>query len=133
MPVFYGKRWIMPLLVPLLRSHLSSSDRFDGELAIYRDQLGELEREQAAGTLERFVPLDDPLSNMSIARKLFLGACAPVSNVHPMTTDLADPDLYNDAAHNARLIANAEHYYRIMYYGSRASWNLRDGDRKSVV
>jgi protein-L-isoaspartate(D-aspartate) O-methyltransferase len=28
--------------------------------------------------------------------------------------------------HNARLIASAEHYYRIMYYGSRASWNLRD-------
>ena len=27
---------------------------------------------------------------------------------------------------NARLIANAERYYRIMYYGSRASWNLRD-------
>jgi protein-L-isoaspartate(D-aspartate) O-methyltransferase len=24
------------------------------------------------------------------------------------------------------LVANAERYYRIMYYGSRASWNLRD-------
>ena len=31
-----------------------------------------------------------------------------------------------DAAQNARLIANAEAYYRIMYYGSAASWNLRD-------
>ena len=31
-----------------------------------------------------------------------------------------------DAAQNARLVANAERYYRIMYYGSRASWNLRD-------
>jgi protein-L-isoaspartate(D-aspartate) O-methyltransferase len=38
-----------------------------------------------------------------------------------------DGERYNDAAQNARLIANAEHYYRIMYYGSRASWNLRDG------
>ncbi len=28
--------------------------------------------------------------------------------------------------HNARLVASAERYYRIMYYGSRASWNLRD-------
>ena len=27
---------------------------------------------------------------------------------------------------NARLVANAERYYRIIYYGSRASWNLRD-------
>ncbi len=31
-----------------------------------------------------------------------------------------------DAAQNAVLVANAERYYRIMYYGSRASWNLRD-------
>ena len=27
---------------------------------------------------------------------------------------------------NAQLVTNAERYYRIMYYGSRASWNLRD-------
>lgn len=31
-----------------------------------------------------------------------------------------------DAVQNARLVANAEHYYRSMYYGSRSSWNLRD-------
>ena len=31
-----------------------------------------------------------------------------------------------DAVQNARLVKNAERYYRIMYYGSRASWNLRD-------
>ena len=31
-----------------------------------------------------------------------------------------------DATRNAKLVANAERYYRIMYYGSRASWNLRD-------
>jgi protein-L-isoaspartate(D-aspartate) O-methyltransferase len=31
-----------------------------------------------------------------------------------------------DAMQNARLVANAERYYRIMYYGSRESWNLRD-------
>lgn len=33
---------------------------------------------------------------------------------------------FMDAVQNARLISNAERYYRIMYYGSRASWNLRD-------
>ncbi len=38
----------------------------------------------------------------------------------------ADGEGFFDASQNARLIANAEHYYRIMYYGSRASWNLRD-------
>ena len=32
-----------------------------------------------------------------------------------------------DAERNARLVANAERYYRVMYYGSRTSWNLRDG------
>jgi protein-L-isoaspartate(D-aspartate) O-methyltransferase len=37
-----------------------------------------------------------------------------------------DGDRFLDAVQNAKLIANAEKYYRIMYYGSRASWNLRD-------
>ncbi len=31
-----------------------------------------------------------------------------------------------DAAQNARLIADAEHYYRAMYYGAAEAWNLRD-------
>ena len=31
-----------------------------------------------------------------------------------------------DATQNARLVANAERYYRAMYYGSHVSWNLRD-------
>jgi erythromycin esterase-like protein len=31
-----------------------------------------------------------------------------------------------DAAQNARLVRNAEAYYRAMYYGSADSWNLRD-------
>jgi protein-L-isoaspartate(D-aspartate) O-methyltransferase len=38
-----------------------------------------------------------------------------------------DGERFLDAVQNARLVANAERYYRIMYYGSRASWNLRDG------
>ncbi|MGZ5914341.1 MAG: erythromycin esterase family protein [Hyphomicrobium sp.] len=39
---------------------------------------------------------------------------------------LRDGERYFDAVQNARLVANAERYYRTMYYGSRASWNLRD-------
>ncbi len=38
----------------------------------------------------------------------------------------ADGDDFLDAVQNARLVADAERYYRIMYYGSVASWNLRD-------
>jgi protein-L-isoaspartate(D-aspartate) O-methyltransferase len=37
-----------------------------------------------------------------------------------------DSERFLDAAQNAQIVANAESYYRIMYYGSRASWNLRD-------
>jgi len=37
-----------------------------------------------------------------------------------------DGERFLDAVQNARLVANAERYYRVMYYGSRASWNLRD-------
>lgn len=37
-----------------------------------------------------------------------------------------DGERFLDAVQNARLIANAEEYYRTMYYGSRSSWNLRD-------
>ncbi|MGQ0652183.1 MAG: protein-L-isoaspartate(D-aspartate) O-methyltransferase [Betaproteobacteria bacterium] len=37
-----------------------------------------------------------------------------------------DGERFSDAMHNARLVANAERYYRVMYYGSAESWNLRD-------
>jgi erythromycin esterase-like protein len=37
-----------------------------------------------------------------------------------------DCDEWLDAAANARLVKDAEAYYRVMYYGSAESWNLRD-------
>lgn len=37
-----------------------------------------------------------------------------------------DGDALLDARQNARLVAAAEQYYRAMYYGGAASWNLRD-------
>lgn len=37
-----------------------------------------------------------------------------------------DGERFLDVLQNARLIASAERYYRVMYYGSRESWNLRD-------
>jgi protein-L-isoaspartate(D-aspartate) O-methyltransferase len=37
-----------------------------------------------------------------------------------------DGERFFDAAQNARLVADAERYYRAMYYGSAVSWNLRD-------
>ena len=38
----------------------------------------------------------------------------------------ADSEAFLDAAASARLVKNAEEYYRVMYYGGSRSWNLRD-------
>lgn len=55
--------------------------------------------------------------------------------VNAMLTDLlgrrletlaGDGDAFFDAAQNARVVAQAEAYYRAMYYGAADSWNLRD-------
>ena len=37
-----------------------------------------------------------------------------------------DGEAFFNAEQNARIVAAAEQYYRIMYYGSAQSWNLRD-------
>lgn len=39
---------------------------------------------------------------------------------------IEDGERFFDAAQNARVVADAERYYRAMYYGPAASWNLRD-------
>jgi 6-phosphogluconolactonase len=41
---------------------------------------------------ERFVPADDPLNNMGMARRIFLDRCAPVANIHPIPTDTGNPE-----------------------------------------
>jgi 6-phosphogluconolactonase len=45
---------------------------------------------------ERFVPANDALNNMHMARQAFLDRCSPLVNVHPISTDAANPD---EAAH----------------------------------
>jgi 6-phosphogluconolactonase len=41
---------------------------------------------------ERFVPTSDPRNNMAMARQIFLDACAPLANIHPIPTNTADPE-----------------------------------------
>ena len=41
---------------------------------------------------ERFVRPDDPLNNMTRARRALLDRCAPAANVHAIPTDAASPD-----------------------------------------
>ncbi len=43
-----------------------------------------------------------------------------------LTYETHDGESFLDAEQNARVIATAERYYRVMYYGSAESWNLRD-------
>jgi erythromycin esterase-like protein len=37
-----------------------------------------------------------------------------------------DGEAFFNAEQNARIVAAAEQYYRVMYYGDAVSWNLRD-------
>jgi erythromycin esterase-like protein len=37
-----------------------------------------------------------------------------------------EPETFLDAERNARIVAAAERYYRLIYRGARESWNLRD-------
>ena len=55
------------LLIPLLRSRVTSTSRFDGELAIYRDQLAEIERERAGGNLSES---DTAAARLEIERRI---------------------------------------------------------------
>jgi protein-L-isoaspartate(D-aspartate) O-methyltransferase len=56
------------------------------------------------------------------------GVVAMLRELHRRRLELLERDgeAYADAVKNARLVADAERYYRVMYYGSRESWNLRD-------
>jgi erythromycin esterase-like protein len=45
---------------------------------------------------------------------------------HELDYASGDGDDFLDAVQNARLVAAAERYYRIMYQGGAESWNLRD-------
>ncbi|HEX8063355.1 MAG TPA: erythromycin esterase family protein [Allosphingosinicella sp.] len=57
-----------------------------------------------------------------------VGAVQMLGDLMQRRMDCLSPecDEWLDAAANARLIKNAEAYYRVMYYGSAESWNLRD-------
>lgn len=56
------------------------------------------------------------------------GAVAMLRQLFEKQLELAakDGEEWLDAASNARLVKNAEAYYRVMYLGSEDSWNLRD-------
>ena len=62
---------VAALLVPLLRPRLAATDRLDNDTAVYRDQLAEVERERAAGTLSLS---DAAAARTEIERRLLAAA-----------------------------------------------------------
>ena len=74
------------LLIPLLRARVTSthrsSGRFDGELAIYRDQLAEIERERAGGALSES---EAAAARLEIERRILAAdAAAETANAAPL-------------------------------------------------
>lgn len=101
------------------------------------DYLDDTDAEAAALARERYGCLrpweDDPASYGHAAVAGRIDDCE--NEVVAMLADLlargvdpaaADGDRFTDALGNARVVANAERYYRVMYRGGRESWNLRD-------
>ena len=62
---------VVVLLVPLLRRSQRTTSRLDHDLAIYRDQLAEVERERAAGAL---TPEQASAARLEIERRILAAA-----------------------------------------------------------
>ena len=101
------------------------------------DYLDRTDAEAAAAARERYGCLDpwqqDPATYGRAALRPGFRTCEGA--VVGMLQDLLakrvalarqDGEAFLDAAQNARLIANAEKYYRAIYYGAAESWNRRD-------
>ncbi|HEV7368220.1 protein-L-isoaspartate(D-aspartate) O-methyltransferase [Arenibaculum sp.] len=106
-------------------------------IAAVLDYLDEVDPGAAAVARERYGCLTpwqrDPATYGRAVLTAGYGECAEA--VIRQCRDLLDRRLdyaakdgegFLDAAQNARLVASAEHYYRIMYHGGPESWNLRD-------
>lgn len=82
------------LLIPVLRAPRRSAARLDGELAIYRDQLDEIERERAAGTIAE---ADAAAARLEIERRALAAgdqpAAGPASQADSLLHKILSPAL----------------------------------------
>jgi protein-L-isoaspartate(D-aspartate) O-methyltransferase len=101
------------------------------------DYLDKVDPQAAKIARERYgclVPFkNDPSSYGRMALNVGFARCeravvAMLSELHSKKLDYAakDAEGFLDAIGSARLIQDAEAYYRAMYFGSAESWNLRD-------
>ncbi|MEK7687831.1 MAG: c-type cytochrome biogenesis protein CcmI [Pseudomonadota bacterium] len=68
------------LLVPLLRASARRTERLDSALAIYRDQLAEIERERAAGTLPE---AEAAAARLEVERRILAAAGGAANTTDP--------------------------------------------------
>ena len=105
-----------------------------GSMRAVIDYLDEVDPESAEHARERYGCLApwsrDPAKYGRLALREGYAACE--EGVVAMLRDMlakrleGDGEALLDAQANARLVANAEAYYRVMYHGAAESWNLRD-------
>jgi erythromycin esterase-like protein len=108
-----------------------------GSMAAVLDYLKKVDPEAAAAAREHYACLApwsaEPAAYGMAALRRGYALCerqvlAPLRDMVRRATAYAaeDGEEFFDAAQNARLVADAERYYREMYFGSEHSWNLRD-------
>src|SRR3546814_68351 len=109
----------------------------NGSIRAVIDYLDRVDPDAAAIARERYGCLapwgSDPAAYGRMALTAGFARCeeAVVKQLRELFThsrDYAaqDGEEFLDAAQDARLVANAEAYYRVMYHGAAESWNLRD-------
>jgi erythromycin esterase-like protein len=125
-------------LPPQQRAEFRGLDVYSlrNSIAAVLDYLSEIDPEQARVARNRYACLtpwqDDPAAYGSSA--LRGGDICEDEAVAQLTAMLElrlgdlerDAEAHFDATQNARIVRAAEQYYRVMYRGSRESWNLRD-------
>lgn len=99
------------------------------------DYLDEKDPEAAQEARERYACLAPFSRNPAAYGRLAMsqgyafceeGAVAMLKELLSKRLEMEDGEEWLDAASNARLVKNAEAYYRAMYEGAAESWNLRD-------
>lgn len=126
-------------ILPRHRAGLYGLDMYNLNAAIARvlDYLDRIDPKSAAVARERYACLmpwrKEPADygravlteNRRTCEAAVLAQCRDLLQKR-LDYEAADNESFLDATQNARLIASAEEYYRIMYDGGPDSWNLRD-------